>query len=685
MNLLEGLDGAQRDAVEAPLDDALLVIGATGSGKSEVLARRAARAAAHARGVLVIAHGEGARARLAARLRALDCESVSVRRFDDLPLLLAGRATLAHVEAARIFEHCIEPLFALAWPEFERGELDPEQPGLSWPEHFRDDALALILKLHDAGIAPPAFLEGARAGAEAFYGRVHVELDAQTLAAQRGRELELAAVLARLYEAFLEATAQARTVTAATLYADLAARMQADDALARSHRLAYPLCLVDDAHACRARELELLRSLYGAELHGVTLAAAEAIDGLVTTLATVRLEHAHRAPSRPRATLYRGTDAADEASFVADRIAALARERDISLGEIAVVARDIRGTAAVAAALTTRGLPYQYLGSTSLFDDATVLDVLALAGAAWNPHDAVRMLRALQVPPIALSDASIYRLCGAPPGPQTALFEELERTERGARRAERGERLARNVLEGLVDEQLSEAARARVRTLRAALLRWRAWAQECALDVLLARIADESGMAAWIAGGPGVQARHQRRQLSRLLSQARAFALAHPGAGIDAFLHEADDLAERDVDLPHDLPLEPDAVALLAAEETYGREFEALFAIGAQAGSFPRYYSPPSFYYSPRYGLIARENVADGGEAQTAKYAWYSAKQRVAEKYYARERSLFMAVLARARSLLFVTAHGRATRALRNPELLEELRRVQSAQTRTLE
>ncbi|MDE2571131.1 MAG: hypothetical protein KGM44_01245, partial [bacterium] len=132
--------------------------------------------------------------------------------------------------------------------------------------------------------------------------------------------------------------------------------------------------------------------------------------------------------------------------------------------------------------------------------------------------------------------------------------------------------------------------------------------------------------------------------------------------------------AARDVALAHDLPLEPDAVALLAAEEAYGHEFEAVFAVGAHAGSFPRYFSPPSFYFSAQYGVVARENLEDGGGPETAKFAWYSVRQRLAERYYSRERSLFDAVRARARSLLFVTAYGRATRARRNPELLEEMR-----------
>ncbi len=694
--LLDGLDSAQRTAVESPLDAALQVIGAPGSGKSETLARRVARAAASSLGVLVIAHGEGARHHLAARLRALDCEDVRVERFDDLVWRLAGSSALAHLEARRIFERCIEPLFALAWPEFERGEIDVQQPGLGWPERFRDDAFALILKLHEANITPQAFLEGARRGAASFYGRVAVELDAATLAAQHGRELELAGVLARLYQAFLNAVSAAGAQTAPALYAALAGRLAEDPALAQRHRCAYPLCVVDDAHACRERELTLLRLLYGEAMCGVTLAGVAAIENAAEAALTVHLAGAHRTPSRPTTTLYRAADAGDEARFVADEIARLAHERGIPLGEIAVAAREIRGTAAVASALAARDIPFQYLGSTSLFDDAIVLDVLSLAGAAWNPRDAVRMLRTLQVPPIALSDASLYRLCGPPPGPQAALFEELERGERGARRTERGARLARNVLEGLVDEQLSEGARTRVQTLRAALPRWRTWAEELDLDVLLARIADDSGMLAWIDRCPKALARHHRRQLTRLLAQARNFARTQPQAGIEGFLEEANDLAVRDLELPHDLPLELDAVALLAAEEMYGHEFEALFAVGAHARAFPRYYSPPSFYYSLRYGLIARENLEDGGEAQTAKFSWYSAKQRVAEKYYERERSLFAAVLARARSLLFVTAYGRATRALRNPEFLEELRamhedgvrdvtqRVQSTTARTL-
>ncbi|HVA36055.1 MAG TPA: 3'-5' exonuclease [Candidatus Dormibacteraeota bacterium] len=707
---LAGLDEAQRAAVEAPLDAAVMVIGATGSGKSEALARRIARAGALEVSVLVLAHGEAARRRLARRVRELGAAGVRVDRFDDfarglaaahapnLDLSVETAATpLARVEAERLFERCIEPLFALSWPDLERGEIDPELPGLAWPERFRGDAFELIVKLHEAGVDPDAFLEGALRGAGAFYGGVDAEglgafargegltdrqrasltLDAATLEVQRRRELDLAAAIARLYRDFLDALAAREGRTGVALYGALAACLRARPESVEAHRRAHPLCVVDDAHACRPRELDLLRALYGDDLRGVTLAAQASVletDESTATVLEVRLTTSHRAARRAPATLYRAADAAGEARFVATEIARLTRDRGIPPGEIAVIARELRGTAEVQGELARRNVPFQHLGSASLFDDPVVLDVLALAGAAANPGDHVRLLRALQTPVVGLSDRSLHRLCSPPPGPQVALFEEVAATERGAARRERRETLACNVLEGLVDDDLGEGARLRLRALREAFPRWRDAAQRVALDQLLVQVADESGYLAWLDGLPTAPRRHGRRQLERLLVQAGAAAVDLPAARLADFLAAADDLARRDVALPHDLPLESDAVVLVAAEEAYGHEFEAVFVVGAHARSFPRYYSPPSFYFSPRLGVVPRENVADGGGPETAKFAWYSVRQRLAAKYYARERFLFESVTARARSLLYVTAYGRATRALRNPEFLEELR-----------
>jgi len=676
--LLDGLDDGQRAAVQAPLDIALCVIGGTGSGKTEALARRVVRAVSASVGVLVLGHGDAARLRLAARIRELGISDVRVERFDELARRLGGRPSLARLEVKRRFERCIEPLFALAWPEFERGDLDVEIPGLAWPERFRDDAFELILKLREAGITPDQFLEGAHRGAEAFYGRANLAelarddrltdrqrasllVDETTLASQRRRELELAEVLTRLY----------RSLLAEIGGEELAAAAHGD--AAEEHRRAHPFCVVDDAHACRPWDLALLRALYGNDLRGVTLAGQRLAAGVAATM-EIRLSGSYRGARRPSTTLFRAPDAAAEARFVAEEIVRLATERNIPLGEIAVIAREPRGTAAVEREFAARDVPFQHLGSTSLFDDPIVLDVLSLAGAAWEPRNAVRLLRALQTPPIALSDKTLHRLCAPPSGPQAPLFEEVGEAERVVKRGEVRDTLTRNVLEGSVDEKLSDGARLRLETFRAALPRWRTQGERLPLAEFLVHVADESGLLAWLDTLPAARRRHGRRQLRRLLMQAHDFTVEHPHATFGDFLAEADDLAARNVELPHDLPLDHDAVALLAAEESYGHEFEVVFAVGAHARSFPRYFSPPSFYYSPQYGVIARENVDDGGGPDTAKFVWYSVKQRLAEKYYARERSLFNAVLARARSLLYVTAYGKATRAVRNPEFLEEMR-----------
>ncbi|MDE2572325.1 MAG: ATP-dependent helicase, partial [bacterium] len=541
--LLEGLDQAQRAALEAPLEAALRVIGGTGSGKSEVLIRRIVRALRvnGQTSVVILAHGDAARRRLREGVRALGEDEPHVESFDALAWRLASvhaallgidpaREPIARLEARGLFERCMEPLLAMEWDEIARGELEVELPGLGWPERFRDDAFDLLMRLIDAGISPQALREGAQRGAQAFYGRANLAelarrsdlterqrasliLDEGTLEAQRRRELALAQVLTRLYRDFVAALDACAAPTDNALFLRLTELLLARPALAQEHRRRHPLCLVDDAHGCLARETALLRALYGEGLAGVTLAGQEPLSTPGEGAIDVRLERRYRAPLPPATTLYRGADAAAEARFVAAELARLIDERGLAAGRMAVIAREPRGLAAVERELIARDVPYQHLGSTTLFDDPNVLDVLALAGVARDPRDAIRLLRTLQTPVMALSDRTLYRLCAPPAGPQAALFEEIAEVERGIRRAERREMLVRNAIAGEADEELTPQARARLRALRLALPRWREAAATLPLDALLVRIADESGYLAWLDGLSTARRRHGRRQL----------------------------------------------------------------------------------------------------------------------------------------------------------------------------
>jgi hypothetical protein len=95
----------------------------------------------------------------------------------------------------------------------------------------------------------------------------------------------------------------------------------------------------------------------------------------------------------------------------------------------------------------------------------------------------------------------------------------------------------------------------------------------------------------------------------------------------------------------------------------------------ARAGSFPRWYVPDSFLFSPKFGMIPKDNVGEARAARTAKFSWYMHNAKTNKAYNDEERRAFQYALSRARSAVLVTASGKATRGVTAPEFLEELRK----------
>ena len=113
---------------------------------------------------------------------------------------------------------------------------------------------------------------------------------------------------------------------------------------------------------------------------------------------------------------------------------------------------------------------------------------------------------------------------------------------------------------------------------------------------------------------------------------------------------------------------------LLSIDAAQGCEFDRVVVAGASAGSFPRWYSPDAFLFSPRLGMIPKENVGDARASRTAKFTFYIARSKAAKHYYERERRAFAYALSRARESVLVTASGRPTRGVSAPEFLQEVR-----------
>jgi superfamily I DNA/RNA helicase len=433
----------------------------------------------------------------------------------------------------------------------------------------------------------------------------------------------------------------------------------------------------------------------------VTLCDAPAIEGADV----VELRQQHRSPVaielacrklvaaesvsaanvEPRLFLFRAGNPRAEAAFIAQRVREWL-DAGAAADRIAVLFRSVRNVATYEAALLDRDVPIVTGGDANVFADRRALDALALL---WNVFDPFRhdwMLRTLGNPGLCLSDASLATLCSEPPNPQTPLFvldDELAPTARASRwDPKRDLRLGWNVVRGEQDGALSPEARSRIERFRALRVQWLDAMQALPFDAF-ARLVWRDGLAR--EGEPGsARARAQQLVLRRLLARLTAFARERPGTSIAEILEFAERRRASDLEACEDVD-GTEGVRLLSIDAARGREFDRVVVADVRAGAFPRWYSPDAFLFSPRLGMIPKENAGDARASRTAKFTYYTHRNKTRERYNERERRALAYALRRARVCALVTASHPPTRGVAAPELLEELKNARLPGTQCLE
>ncbi|MGA8796519.1 MAG: UvrD-helicase domain-containing protein [Candidatus Cybelea sp.] len=681
------LTDEQRAAIEAPFDGCLAILGAAGTGKSTALAERANRARAlhpHAEPLYVREH----------------------RRLDQYAVALLGEkgreiALIDDVEAELLFTRACIPLFELRWPEFAQEQLDPEVPGLRSPQRFLQSAFRLIRRLGDASVDPALFLSLALSGATEFYANppnftdpslliatkntFHDSLDvsAQELARQYRREVDLAKIIAKLYEAYVQLVGATGRMTGRDAVVAATHALREDRELAAKLRERHRFVFVDDAQELTDAEVQLLRAIFGEALGGVTLCGdpESAISMVHRTQPETTFAHSDsRVELRvrfrsPRIDVYRPPTALDEAAFVAQRVGEWIAQ-GVSAQRIAVIFRSVRNVELYEAALLDANIPVVISGDVNIFADRRALDALALLWNAYDPFAHEWLLRTLSGPAVGLSDASLAMLCGEPPDPQRPLFafdDEPAPTTRASRwNPKRDLRLGWNVIRGEQDEALGADAAARVKRFRRLRSEW--------LDVMQRQPFEAFARRVWRdalarEGEPdSARALAQQAVLEVLLDRLRGFLREKPDATTAEVLEYAQQRMESDLETCEPPVTADGFVQMTSVEAALGREFEHAIVANVRPGSFPLWYAPDAFLFSPRLGMIPKENAGDARAARTAKFSYYMFRTKAARRYNERERRALHYALGRACRSVLVTAWGASTRGITAPELLEELR-----------
>jgi len=679
------LTALQREAVDAPFDESLEIAGPSRSGKTVTLQARAERYRNERGGTFLLA-------RHPCELIALAC---AVHDAAGAPIRIVDE-----IEAQRTFAACAKPLFDLQWSEFQH-DLDPEVAALRSPERFLEAAYRLVRKLRDGAIDPQTFLDKSLAGATDFYAKppnfAHADLILATkdayrdsldvtpreLARQYRREIDLVKILHRLYASYVETVNASSAMCASDAMVLALDRARARPDVTAAIRERYAHAFVDEMQEASVTQRALLDAIYGTPLRNVSFAgdaraATSRFKGarpdlaLAGALRTVTLAAQSEAA---QLTLHRTKTQDEEAAFIAGRVRE-ELERGVPPGDIALLFRSCADVQLYLDALLDANIPAASAGDVNLFEDRRALDALALLWNVWDPFRHEWLLRTLGGKMLALSDASIAALCADPPDPQTALFvldDENAPTARSSRwNPKRDIRLGWNVLHGDTDASLGDVARERVQRFRALRQGWVEAMTQSSLPAFVRKVWAE-GLA---PDGPEGSARTLAQQpvLRRLLQRLCALNEDRPGATLGDLLA---DCMERGGCASESCEFvdEPGFVHLLSIDEARGRSFAFAIIPDARPGSFPRWYVPDAFLWSPTLGMIPRESAGDAQASRTAKFSYYLYRTKARDAYNAQERAAFEYAASRASKQLLITASGSPTRGITAPEFLEELRK----------
>ena len=623
-------------------------------------------------------------------------------------------------EIEEIFERAAAPLFSAEWADYLGTEIDPEISGLRAPDRFAGAVLRLIVKLRDAGISPETMLAQALKGANAFYGkppnfaepglllatkdehRSSLLVKPDELERQRRREIDLAKIVAKLYRSYLDELVRHGCLTGGDAVAEAARLLGEQPHLAAAYRERIAFAVIDDAHDLRGAEVRMLQAIFGAALPGITF-AGNAQSGIHTfagarpdatfklAAITIALPASAAVPAGIVACAnaivtamgltetigddsvrtYRANDPQGEIAFVAERIAAL-----IAAGtppaRIALVHRTARCLSAYEDALVDAGIAIEPHGDIDLLARPEAGDALAALWAAVDPYRHAWLLRALELPMLALGDISLAVLCGEPASPQALLFELPVAEDVGDRRWDRRRdvRLAMNVLRGERDADLSPVARERVVAFRERRAAWAAHARDAGTQAARP-IIEDAGVYATLPGETAARTARRTFIADAVLALIDRYARRHPGGSLEDALLTLERIAAAERGpVVHSVN---GGVFTGAIERIGPRRFEHVFVVDARAGSFPPYYVPDAFLFSPSSGMVPKDAAGDAPAARTAKFTWYSHQTKLNAAYAREHRRMMALALLRADGTATVSASGRATRGVGAPEFVAEL------------
>jgi DNA helicase II / ATP-dependent DNA helicase PcrA len=616
------VEGGERERAVAHDGGPLLVLGAAGTGKTELLARRLARLAAAGtppERVLVI----GSTRATARRLRE-KAEAQLPGPFEDLWIgswdTVGERLLREYAEAAGL-----DPFFDVLGPAERLAMLLDRLDQLPLRRHeIRGNPAGLLARL----LARIDRLKAERVGPTRLEQRARAaEGEAGDEAAREAarRELEFA----ELYTAHDRILAGAGSLDHGDLFLALDCLFaERPDARAQiANRFEY--LMVDELEEATPAQRSLLEALasdnpnhlYALEDTDPSSAFEEEPMGSPRTDAPARPQDSPSAPAQPPSTWFRDLHPTGDVVVLNHRFRepavrfwkcsneraqsqAAAREVEHLLAagadpqEICVLVADpARQGGAVAAAMEERGIPFHLSGPAALFQRPEVRDAIAWLRALAGPGDSPAVARALTRPPIELRPGDLARL--------TTIARRRKQDMVAACEA------------ALDSPQFQPEGRERIQSFLKLYNAASAALEERRADVFVRRLIERVGLRRQRLFAAQPEVAERLLGLSRLAELATAWTRREPHGSTRGFVAYLSAVAEAGVEpAGGEEPPTPASVQGMAMEAVKGIGFDHVFVLGLEGEAEWARIGWPA-----RSGLVlSRVERGEEGEARPSRF-----------------------------------------------------------------
>jgi DNA helicase-2/ATP-dependent DNA helicase PcrA len=301
-------------------------------------------------------------------------------------------------------------------------------------------------------------------------------------------------------------------------------------------------------------------------------------------------------------------DEHEEARWVAAEIERLGEEHGVKRSDVAVFYRTNAMSRVLEDTLVRFEVPYQVIGGTKFYDRAEVKDAVAYLSLLLNPADQVSFLRVVNSPRRGIGNTTQGRLASYANTSGLTIWEVAERAEE---------------VPGLSAAAIKAVGRF-FETMD--LLKARVDSGAAVADIVQAALS-ESGYVEALEAERTVEAEGRVENLDAFTEAAAEFDLNREQEGesevppLEEFLQQISLLSDQD-----SIEEEQDLVTLMTVHNAKGLEYDTVFVIGCEDGSFPH--------------MMALE---EGGEEEERRLC-YVAITRARQRLYmtwARERRLF--------------------------------------------